>query len=67
MHLADVMSGARLEVFAQIGFALIAAAFVVVLVTTFSRRNRDAFERARRLPLDDDGVPGGAGESRTDG
>ncbi|HKZ05562.1 MAG TPA: hypothetical protein VJU81_08840 [Methylomirabilota bacterium] len=53
MKLSDVMAGARLEVFAEIGLVIFAMAFTVVLVTTWLRSNRDAFERARRIPLDD--------------
>jgi cbb3-type cytochrome oxidase subunit 3 len=53
MKLSDVMGGARLEMFAEIGLVIFALAFVVVLVTTWHRVNRDAFERARRMPLDD--------------
>ena len=53
MRLGDVMSHARLEVFAEIGLVIFAVAFVAVLVTTLLRCNRTAFERASRLPLDD--------------
>ena len=56
MRLTDVMSGARLEVFAEIGLVIFAVAFVTVLVTTLLRRNQAAFERARHLPLDDEFV-----------
>ena len=53
MKLGDVMSHAHLEIFAEIGLVIFAAAFAVVLVTTFLRRNQPAFERASRLPLDE--------------
>jgi cbb3-type cytochrome oxidase subunit 3 len=53
MRLSDVMGGARLELFAEVGLVIFALAFATVLVTTFLRRNRAAFERARRMPLDD--------------
>lgn len=53
MKLSDVMGSARLEIFAEIGLVIFALAFVVVLVTTWHRANRDAFARAGRLPLDD--------------
>jgi cbb3-type cytochrome oxidase subunit 3 len=53
MRLGDVMSGARLEIFAEIGLVIFAVAFATVLVTTFLRRNQAAFEQARRLPLDE--------------
>jgi cbb3-type cytochrome oxidase subunit 3 len=53
MKLSDVMSAARLEVFAEIGLVLFALAFLTVLVTTLLRRNQPSFERASRLPLDE--------------
>ena len=54
MKLTDVMGGARLEIFAEIGLVIFAAAFVVVLVTTWLRSNREAFARAGRIPLEDE-------------
>jgi len=49
-----------------IGLGLAMAGFLIVIVTTFARRNRAAFERARWLPLEDDGAPLGRGERRGD-
>ena len=65
MSLTDVMSGFGLQVFAEAGLALFGAAFLAIAVTTFLRRNREGFERARFLPLEDE--PGAAprGESAT--
>jgi cbb3-type cytochrome oxidase subunit 3 len=54
MKLSDVMGGAGLEIFAEIGLVIFAAAYVVVLVTTWLRANREAFARAGRIPLDDE-------------
>ena len=56
MSLTDVMSAMRLHWFAEAAFVLAAAGFATVLVTTFLRMNREAFERARLLPLVDDAV-----------
>ena len=52
MKLSDVRSGARLEMFAEIGLVIFAAAFAVILVTVLLRRNQALFERARSMPLD---------------
>lgn len=55
MSLTDVMSGFGLHVFAEAGLVLFGAAFVAIAVTTFLRRNREHFEHASLLPLEDDG------------
>jgi len=55
MTLTDVMSGFGLHLFAEAGLVLFGAAFLAIVVTTFLRRNRERFERARLLPLEDDG------------
>ena len=57
MSLADVMSAMRLHGFAEAAFVLAFASFLTVLVTVFLRRNRAPFERARFMPLEDDGAP----------
>jgi cbb3-type cytochrome oxidase subunit 3 len=54
MSLTDVMSGFGLQLFAETGFVLFGAAFLAIAVTTFLRRNREHFERARFLPLEDE-------------
>jgi hypothetical protein len=58
MSLSDVMSAFALQVFPEVGFVLFGAAFLVIAVTMLLRRNRAYFERARFLPLEEDG--GGA-------
>jgi cbb3-type cytochrome oxidase subunit 3 len=55
MSLTDVMSGFALQVFPEVGLVLFGAAFVAIAVTMLLRRNRTYFERARFLPLEDDG------------
>ena len=54
MSLPDVVSALRLHLFAEVAFVLAAAGFATVLITTFLRANRAAFERARRLPFEDE-------------
>lgn len=54
MSLVDVMSHARLAIFAEIAMGIVLALFAGVLVYTFLRANRPVFERASRLPLEDD-------------
>ncbi len=55
MRLSDVMSAFALQVFPEVGFVLFGATYVVIAVTVFLRRNRIYFERARFLPLEEDG------------
>ena len=54
MSLTDVMSGFGLQLFAEAGLVLFGAAFLAIAVTTCLRRNREHFERARFLPLEDE-------------
>jgi cbb3-type cytochrome oxidase subunit 3 len=58
MSLTDVMSGLGLQLFAELGLVLFGGAFLAVAVTTFLKRNREPFERARFLPLEKE--PGAA-------
>jgi uncharacterized membrane protein YfcA len=62
MSLGDVMSAFALQVFPEVGFVLFGAAFLVIAVTMFLRRNRTYFERARFLPLEEDGGARQGGE-----
>ena len=55
MSLTDVMSAFALQVFPEVGLVLFGVAFLVIAVTMFLRRNRAYFERARFLPLEEDG------------
>lgn len=54
MSLSEIMSAMQLHVFAEVGLVVFGAAFLCVLVTTFLGRNREAFERARFIPLDEE-------------
>ena len=60
MRLAEIMGMAGLQVFAEIGLVMFLLLFAGVLVSTFSRKNRAMFERAREAPLDD--APGASPE-----
>jgi cbb3-type cytochrome oxidase subunit 3 len=53
MRLAEIMSAAGLELFAEIGLVLFAGIFAGVLIYTFNGRNRALFDRLLRAPLDD--------------
>lgn len=53
MRLTDVMSGLRLEVYAEIGLVIFIAIFVAIVVWTFSKRQKPVFDRARYLPLEE--------------
>ncbi len=54
MSLGDVMGGSGLSLFAEIGLLVAIAAFAAVAASLCLRRNRATYERARRLPLEDD-------------
>jgi cbb3-type cytochrome oxidase subunit 3 len=53
MRLAEIMGAAGLQVFAEIGLVVFVVLFAGVLVYTFTKRNRAAFERARVAPFDE--------------
>jgi cbb3-type cytochrome oxidase subunit 3 len=61
--LGEIMSAAGLQVFAEIGLVMFLTMFAGVVVYTFTKRNRETFERARTAPLDD--PPRAAGERTT--
>jgi hypothetical protein len=54
MSMSDIMSAMRLHLFAEVALVLSLGAFTTVLVTVFLGKNRGPFERARRLPLEDE-------------
>jgi cbb3-type cytochrome oxidase subunit 3 len=49
------MGASGQQIFAEIGLVLFLALFAGVLIYLFARRNQATFERARSLPLDDEG------------
>ena len=54
MRLSELVSNITSTYTTQIAFVLFLMASVVILYITFSKRNREVFERARELPLQDD-------------
>jgi cbb3-type cytochrome oxidase subunit 3 len=52
MRLSDIMSAMQLGTYAEVALLLFMAAFLAIGVSVFRRRNADAWERARHLPLD---------------
>ena len=66
MKLTDVMSHSGLSGYALIAMILFLIAFVAILVRVFQPSRRQEFDRAGRLPLDDDpptSHPGASDES----
>lgn len=64
MSLTDVMSGAGLAVYAEIALVLFLLIFTVVLATIVSRARNVAWEQAKQLPLEGDGVEHAPSETR---
>jgi cbb3-type cytochrome oxidase subunit 3 len=54
MRLSDIMSHAGLAGWAQVALVIFLAAFVVILVALFAPSRRSEFDRASRMPLNDD-------------
>ena len=54
MHLADVMSHAGLSGYAIVAMILFMLAFGGIVWSVFQPSRRDEFDRAERLPLEDE-------------
>lgn len=54
MSLTDIMSGAGLAAYAEVGLILFLASFIAITIWVFSRRNNAEWEAARNLPLLDE-------------
>lgn len=54
MRLSELVSNITSNYTTQIAFVLFLTATLVILYITFSARNREVFDHARSLPLDDD-------------
>ncbi len=54
MSLTELMSGANLDGYAQVSLLLFLLAFVLVLWRVFSPRFKSTYDKAARMPLDDD-------------
>lgn len=51
MKLSDVMSAMNLAAYAEVALILFLLAFVMVAISLMRHTERDAWERARQLPL----------------
>jgi cbb3-type cytochrome oxidase subunit 3 len=54
MSLTELMSGANLDGYAQISLILFLVAFGLVLWRIFSPRFAETYQKAARMPLDDE-------------
>lgn len=54
MSLSTLMSGANLDLYAQVGLIAFIIAFAIIVWRVFSPRNRALHEKARMMPLDDE-------------
>jgi cbb3-type cytochrome oxidase subunit 3 len=54
MRLSDIMANAGLAGWAQAALILFLLAFLVILVAVFAPSRRREFDRASRMPLNDD-------------
>jgi cbb3-type cytochrome oxidase subunit 3 len=57
MSLTEIMSSAGLTRYPEIALLLFVFAFLVILVRVFMPSRKRGFDRAARMPLDDDTVP----------
>ncbi|MGC4067996.1 MAG: hypothetical protein QM784_25775 [Polyangiaceae bacterium] len=55
MSLSDIMSGAGLAGYAEVGLILFLVSFVAISVWLFAKRNDAEWETMRHLPLLDEG------------
>ena len=63
MKLSDIVSAAGLSWYAEVALVLFMIAFVLVLWRVFKPSLRAKYERAARLPLDDDAQTPAIGRS----
>jgi cbb3-type cytochrome oxidase subunit 3 len=56
MRLSDIMSGANLAVFPEIGLVIFLLVFSAVTIRVFSRRRPEEFRRCAAIVLDDEGA-----------
>ncbi|GMV09395.1 MAG TPA: cbb3-type cytochrome c oxidase subunit 3 [Gemmatimonadaceae bacterium] len=54
MSLTELMSGANLDGYAQVSLILFLFAFVLIVWRIFSPRNKARYDKASRMPLDDE-------------
>ncbi len=53
MKLSDVMGATGLSGYAEVALVVFFIVFLCIFAWVFARRNRQSWERARGLPLDD--------------
>lgn len=54
MNLSDVVSHAGMARYAEIALIIALISFAAIVVWVFARRNKERYERAKMMPLDDD-------------
>jgi cbb3-type cytochrome oxidase subunit 3 len=54
MSLTDIMSGAGLSHYAEVGLVLFMFAFVVIILWTFRPSKKASYDKAAQMPLDDE-------------
>jgi cbb3-type cytochrome oxidase subunit 3 len=54
MRLSELVSNLTPTQYTQVALVIFLVVFVGIVIYVFSRRNRETFERARSLPLEDD-------------
>ncbi|MCA9664608.1 MAG: cbb3-type cytochrome c oxidase subunit 3 [Myxococcales bacterium] len=54
MKLSDAVGHAGLSTYTEIALVIFFVAFVGIVAYTFARRNRDKYDQASHMPLDDD-------------
>lgn len=54
MKLSDIMGAANLSAYAEVAMLLFIAAFIVIVITVFSRGRQATYDAASRMPLDDE-------------
>jgi hypothetical protein len=58
MRLTDLMSGANLSLYPQIGLVIFLAVFASIVLRVYGRRRADDHARWAAMPLDDTPRPG---------
>jgi len=66
MRLSDAVGHSGLAVYAEVALVIFFLVFVGVVVYVFARGNKQRFERARRMPLDDERPGDGPGDRAGD-
>ncbi len=54
MHLSDIMSNMGLVGWAEAALVIFFAVFLIVAAQVLRKKNKQAFEQARYMPLDDE-------------